>query len=94
MVVHQEVPSVEIHVSSFEHAPEQLLLRLDFVPGVTQELVHSSQRSHQDPCLPFGWRQGVHSARIYFHVVKGRVIHLPVGARVHLPEGVRTGSYV
>lgn len=55
-ITEQEVSSVEIDVSSFKHIPEQLLLRLDLVPGVTQELAHGCERSYQDPCLSCTWK--------------------------------------
>lgn len=59
-VAEQQVSSVEINVPSFEHIPEQLLLRLDLVPSVAQELVHGCQRSYQDPCLSCAQTQDAH----------------------------------
>lgn len=51
VVVEQEVSSVEIDVTNLEYISYQLLLRLDFVPSIAQELVHSCQRSYQNTWL-------------------------------------------
>lgn len=59
VIVEQEVSGVEIDIPSFEHIPEQLLLRLHLVPSIAQELVHSCQRSYQDPCLSCAQKQDV-----------------------------------
>lgn len=59
VIMEQEVSSVEIDISSCKHALQQLLLRLDLIPSVAQELVHSGQRSDQDPRLSCASKQEV-----------------------------------
>lgn len=52
-VLKQQVSRVEIDVPDFENVPQELLLGLFLVPSIAQELVDSSQWSHQDP--GFSW---------------------------------------
>lgn len=50
----QQVSCVEIDVPSFQHVPQQLLLRLGLVPSIAQKLAESHQWSHQYPCFSCG----------------------------------------
>lgn len=50
----QQVSCVEIDVPSFQHVPQQLLLRLGLVPSIAQKLADSHQWSHQYPCFSCG----------------------------------------